>query len=268
MSRRLAREVVLQSLFQIDFTACEAEQALNSSMAEHDEFIYLNDAEAETEEFLRNIFLPEIKKDMQKEICAGIDCFIDNDDPQTVIFAYPQGFKDPSILSVIRLEIGALAAWTPAAEKEITPFVAEEYPRLFKEPNTSILTVLPERTFLEKITILHREANRPKDKKVQSRYSRHYYDVYCMANSEVRDSALKDIELLNKVVEFKDKFYHCSWAKYEDAKPGTIKLLPPEYNVKAFKEDYEKMKNMIYGDKPDFDVILGVIAELEKEINA
>lgn len=52
MSRRLAREVVLQSLFQIDFTACEAEQALNSSMAEHDEFIYLNDAEAETEELL------------------------------------------------------------------------------------------------------------------------------------------------------------------------------------------------------------------------
>lgn len=46
MSRRLAREVVLQSLFQIDFTACEVEQALNSSLAEHDEFIYL----AETEE--------------------------------------------------------------------------------------------------------------------------------------------------------------------------------------------------------------------------
>ncbi len=50
MSRRLAREVVLQSLFQIDFTACEAEQALNSSIAEHDEFIYLNDAEGEAEE--------------------------------------------------------------------------------------------------------------------------------------------------------------------------------------------------------------------------
>ena len=43
MSRRVAREVVLQSLFQIDFTACEAEQALNSSLAEHDEFIYLEE---------------------------------------------------------------------------------------------------------------------------------------------------------------------------------------------------------------------------------
>ena len=55
MSRRLAREVVLQSLFQIDFTACEAEQALNSSMAEHDEFIYLNDAEAETVKLSFNV---------------------------------------------------------------------------------------------------------------------------------------------------------------------------------------------------------------------
>lgn len=50
MSRRLAREVVMQSLFQIDFTACEAEQALNSSIAEHDEFIYLNETDDASEE--------------------------------------------------------------------------------------------------------------------------------------------------------------------------------------------------------------------------
>lgn len=226
-----------------------------------------NEANAKTEEFLREVFLPELKKDMQNEISAKIDCYIDKDDPQTVVFAYPQGFEDSSILSVIRLEIGALAAWTPAAEKEITPFVAEEYPRLFKEPSTSVLTVLPERTFWEKITILHREANRPENSKVPQRYSRHYYDIYCMANSSVKDSALKDFELLSKVVEFKDKFYHCSWAKYEEAKKETIKLLPPEYNVKVFKEDYGKMQNMLYGEKPDFDAILEVIKELEKEIN-
>ena len=53
MSRRVAREVVLQSLFQIDFTACEAEQALNSSLAEHDEFIYLEETEGELAEELQ-----------------------------------------------------------------------------------------------------------------------------------------------------------------------------------------------------------------------
>ena len=53
MSRRVAREVVLQSLFQIDFTACEAEQALNGSLAEHDEFIYLEETEGELAEELQ-----------------------------------------------------------------------------------------------------------------------------------------------------------------------------------------------------------------------
>lgn len=33
--RRIAREIVLQSLFQIDFTACEAGYALEASCAEH-----------------------------------------------------------------------------------------------------------------------------------------------------------------------------------------------------------------------------------------
>ena len=41
MSRRLAREVVLQSLFQIDFNECTVEGALTSSLEEHEEFAWL-----------------------------------------------------------------------------------------------------------------------------------------------------------------------------------------------------------------------------------
>ena len=41
MSRRLAREVVLQSLFQIDFNECTLESALTSSLEEHEEFAWL-----------------------------------------------------------------------------------------------------------------------------------------------------------------------------------------------------------------------------------
>jgi len=48
-------------------------------------------------------------------------------DPQTVVFAYNRSFEDNSILPVIRLEIGALAAWTPADEKIITPYAAVQY---------------------------------------------------------------------------------------------------------------------------------------------
>lgn len=100
-----------------------------------------------------------------------------------------------------------------------------------------------------------------------TRYSRHYYDIYCMMNSPVKSEALADSELLDKVVAFKEKFYRCPWARYEDAKIGTIKLMPPERNYAVLRDDYEHMQNMIFGQKPSFDTILNSIAELEKEIN-
>ena len=62
---------------------------------------------------------------------------------------------------MIRLEIGALAAWTPAKTAQIEPYAAKYYPKIFEQKETAILTVAPERTFWEKATILHHEANRP-----------------------------------------------------------------------------------------------------------
>ena len=89
-----------------------------------------------------------------------------------------------------------------------------------------------------------------------------------MANSSVKIEAFSDLDLLDKVVRFKDKFYRCSWAKYGEAKPGTMKLIPSEKNIKVLKDDYEHMKNMIYGEKPDFGVILEAVKKLDDEINA
>lgn len=226
------------------------------------------EANKRTEQFLKETFMPQMIVDLQEELNAPINCYIEATDPQTVVFAYDRSFDDAAILPVIRLEIGALAAWTPAEYLPITPYVAQQYPKLFQDPSTDVLTVLPKRTFWEKVTILHREANRPEDKVFPSRYSRHYYDLYCMMNSPVKDMAFADIDLLTKVVEFKEKFYRCPWARYEDAKVGTMKLMPPERNLQALREDYNHMQNMIFGDKPDFDVILREIARLEKEINA
>lgn len=225
------------------------------------------EAGTKTEAFLRNEFMPAVITDLQSELSYDVNCYIEDDDPQTVVFAYNRSFDDSAILPVIRLEIGALAAWTPAEEKPITPYAAEQYGRLFKQPSTEILTVLPKRTFWEKVTILHREAYRPENSIVPTRYSRHYYDLYCMANSSVKAEAFADLDLLDKVVCFKDKFYRCSWARYDEAKPGTMKLIPSEKNIKVIKDDYEHMKNMIYGEKPDFDVILEAVKHLEDEIN-
>ena len=60
---------------------------------------------------------------------------------------------------------------------------------------------MAERTFWEKVTILHKEAFRTSGK-FPSRYSRHYYDLYCMYKSNIKMQAYADLELLRRVVTF------------------------------------------------------------------
>ncbi|MGM9858896.1 MAG: nucleotidyl transferase AbiEii/AbiGii toxin family protein [Bacilli bacterium] len=177
-------------------------------------------------------------------------------------------FNNESILRVIRLEIGALSAWSPTQKASIEPYVAEYYPMLFEKKETEIITTTAERTFWEKATILHQEALRPKDSIIPARYSRHYYDMYCLAKSQVKELALSQPDLLIQVAEFKQKFYPRGWAKYELAKVGSLKLYPAEHSIQELKKDYAKMRKMIYGHYPSFDDILDTIMKLEKEINS
>ncbi len=229
--------------------------------------IFNKEANTRAEDFLRDRFLPSILADLKADLGDHVKCFIDADDPQTVKIAYPNSFSDISILQEIRLEIGALAAWTPVKIQSIMPYAAKEYGRVFTQPATDVLTVLPERTFWEKVTILHREAFRAEDRAFPTRYSRHYYDLYRMAMTDVKGRALADNDLLTKVVDFKDKFYRCPWARYDLAKRGTMRLMPPDYHMDKLREDYEHMQNMLFGEKPSFERILKSIENLEAMIN-
>lgn len=218
--------------------------------------------------FLEDTFCPAIKEGISQELGFEAKIYIDEKDPQTVVFAYPKSFSAPYILPVIRLEIGPLAAWTPAKMATITSYAAEHYPNLFEEPSTDVMTVNPERTFWEKATILHQEAHRDKGSPMKRRYSRHYYDLHCMSKSPMKDIALANIHLLDKVVEFKKRFYPVNWANYDEAKPGTLKLVPPDYRMKELEADYIDMRYMLYGDIPSMDTIMNSIKELEREINS
>lgn len=225
------------------------------------------EADERAAQFLAHQFLPMLIESLTDELLQPIHCHIEPMDGQTIRFSYPSSFSDQAILREIRLEIGALAAWTPAKNSEIRSYAAEAYPFAFEQPSTSVRTVLPERTFWEKATILHREAFRPENIEMPGRYSRHYYDLYEMAKTDAKDNALRNMALLAKVVAFKDKFYHCSWARYDLAVAGSLRLMPSEARLKALKEDYDHMQNMLFGERPGFEALLSGIAKLEEEIN-
>ena len=217
--------------------------------------------------FFKDELVPVLNKELSSKLGDGKWVEIDGADPMIVNFLYERNLGTEYIIPMVRLEIGPLAEWMPSHITEVEPFAAEQYPDIFEQRKTDILTIDVERTFWEKLTILHKMAHFPEDKVLPRRYARHLYDVYCMANSPIKDQAFARKELLEKDVVFKQKFYYAKSAHYESASLSQISLIPADHIMDAVKADYAAMKNMIYGDYPGFDDILSCLRRLQEEIH-
>ena len=72
---------------------------------------------------------------------------------------------------------------------------------------------------------------------------------------------------MEKDIAFKQKFYYAKGAHYETATLSCIELLPKENVINDLKTDYQAMKNMIYGNIPEFEEILIFLEKLQEEIH-
>ena len=135
---------------------------------------------------------------------------------------YPTVLEVPGdyMANSVLIEFGGRNITEPNEEHEVSPDIAEFVPELVF-PHSRVSVLSPARTFWEKATILHAEYHRPLDKPLLKRYSRHYADVAAMAQAPVKKEALANLGLLQNVVRHKDRFYHCGWAKYFEAKRCT-----------------------------------------------
>jgi hypothetical protein len=217
--------------------------------------------------FIKYTILDEIKTGLRNSLGFDVDMICDKIEKNIIVFKYPRLYSNDSILSTIRLEFGPLAAWTPSEVIKVSSYINDYYPDVMNHPFTKVLTVKPTRTFWEKATILHHEANRPSTSKIPDRYSRHYYDLYMMSLDIPIENLLENIDLLDHVVEFKKKFYPRGWAQYDLAKKGTLKLVPDKFRIDELEKDYKAMQDMLFGYKPSFNEIMDSIRELEKKIN-
>jgi hypothetical protein len=197
---------------------------------------------------------------------SGIAASIDEDDSHTVNVIYPAAFLAEYIRPAVRLEIGPLASWIPSSAHTIRAYAAQSFPGAFNDPVCAVVAIDADRTFWEKATILHQEAHRPGI--IPVRYARHYYDLFKLADSPVKQAALSDLALLRSVVEFKERFYYSSWAHYDLAKPGSFRLSPPQSQIAALERDYREMRDMFYREPPEFAEILAGMRALEQEINS
>jgi hypothetical protein len=213
--------------------------------------------------YIGNELLPRVAAALDG-VCA---CELEGGALHVVNIRYPGAFSDVYLRPEVRLEIGPLASWVPYEQREIGSYAAEAFPRVFQRRTCTVNVIKAERTFWEKATILHQEAHRPAGKVQPERHSRHYYDLSRMAMSVVKDAALADMTMLASVAEFKQRFYPCVWARYDLAKPGTLRLIPEGTVLATVKADYRAMANMMFGNVPEFDEVMAVLQQLQDEIN-
>lgn len=214
--------------------------------------------------YIKDNLLPAIGTKLSP-VC---ECHMQGSDGFTIFVRYPSAFKQTYLRPEILLEVGPLAAWLPSAVMPIRPYAATHFPQAFNKPECRVPTIVARRTFWEKATILHQEAHRAADKPMPPRYSRHYYDLALLARAAVRQEALGDLGLLEAVVDFKQRFYPSAWAKYESAKPGSLKLIPPADRLREVEKDYQAMQVMIFDKEISFADIIETLTDLEREINA
>lgn len=178
---------------------------------------------------------------------------------------YPTFFPAPYVRETVLLEIGPLASWIPSISQTIQTYVANSYPNVMHEEPTLITVTRAERTFWEKVTIAHQIAY---SKNVPpQRYSRHYYDIYMLIKSGICKNLLSNMNLLDSVARFKDRFYPSKKARYDLAKPGTLRLIPDINIQHKLQEDYSNMQIMFFKTPPTWEEIMSELKKLETLIN-
>jgi hypothetical protein len=213
------------------------------------------------------------KKGFQELTFIVIDSGESDQDPRIIEIYYPNIISQPSeyVLPRVQIEISCRSLREPFSIQIFGALVDEVYAdKDFAEPLFEVPTVNPERTFLEKLFLLHEEFHRPANKMRVDRLSRHLYDIYHLTNAGIAEKAINDKELYETIVAHRYKFSRVGEVDYNGHNPKTLNPIPIKDKLEEWKSDYSKMKeDMIYEEnKPSFEDLIKNLEELRNKLKA
>ncbi|WP_445289188.1 nucleotidyl transferase AbiEii/AbiGii toxin family protein [Variovorax atrisoli] len=185
-------------------------------------------------------------------------------------FRYPtqQGTGFAYIRREVKLELGTLTDQQPTERHPIRPLVGDVFPSIFDDWHCEVTALALERTFWEKATILHAEFHRPEEQGLPDRYARHYSDMARLLAHKDAERFLADETLCAHVVDWKSRVFARGWARYDLARAGTFRLVPPASRQAALAQDYAVMQQMFASAPPAFEEVLASLARAEAQFNA
>ena len=191
-------------------------------------------------------------------------------DPQVIEIHYNSVLdKSDYLPQRVLIEVSSRSLMEPYERRDIYSILSSAFPNLlFASEGFSIATVLPQKTFLEKIFLLHEEFYQDTSKIRIDRLSRHLYDLEKLMDTEHGKAAIKNTELYNTIIKHRIKFNAHRGLDYSNHVPGKVKIIPPEEVIKEWERDYQTMtENMIYGEPLNFEALIKRMQQLQKRVN-
>ena len=190
-------------------------------------------------------------------------------DPEVITITYHSLYDvSPYIKNTVKIEISGRSMVEPIEKKAICAAIDAHFPKTpFVEKPFEVNAVIPERTFLEKVFLLHEEFK--KDVVRVERMSRHIYDLAMMMNSkeQIADRAIHNEALYRAVLEHRRKFIGLKGFNYDELYSDTLCIVPNEDIARQWQDDYKFMcEHMIYGLAPSFEELIDKLRTLNEQI--
>lgn len=193
---------------------------------------------------------------------------IDSDKDPTVILVHYPSIVEETISYIpprVKIEISCLSMDEPTEVREVNSLIEDSFIGEDTDADCSIKTVVPTRTFLEKMFLLAEEFQKAKPRSV--RMSRHLYDLDKLMDSQYGREALANRSLYDAIVEHRRIYYALKYVDYDSHNPLTINFIVPEQQRDFWMADYANMRRFfIYGESPEFDALMQRMEELQGRV--
>jgi len=186
-------------------------------------------------------------------------------EPRKIHVKYRSLFQDelPYVLPEVLLEIGSRSLTEPSAKGRVKSLISEHFPVDTTLVDSEIRTALPEKTFLEKVFLLHELFTTAGGQKA-NRKSRHLYDLEKMMDKDFAMRSINDDALWESIRHHREVFTPISGVDYTPDVRKRLCLVPTADVIDEWKQDYQTMQSsMIYGQALSFNELLDRLHELE-----
>ena len=230
----------------------------------------LTQLRSKCEEFVRHRLLVELEAALGKGVTSQpYSLRLSEADAESILFYYPTAYPtaESYVSPVVKLELGARSNTEPNEDTTITTFLCDADPSATTGSNFRVKTVLPVRTLVEKLMLLHEERMRGSGRPPQQRLARHYYDVWHLVRAGVGEHLLENPDLYWTVARHRAVYFSKAKGVHSSLLAGDLNVQPVAQHLQHWRTDFQRTRDELVRDEPpQFDSMVHEILEFQEQL--